>query len=59
MSEMRVRSRPVQLEVTVRTERDQFPTPPSPRSPRISMDRERYKAHEVSLRGDEECVPEK
>lgn len=59
VSEMRARSRVVQLEVTVFTERDQFPTPTSPQSSCVSTDQERYKAHEVSIKGDEESLPEK
>ena len=59
LSEMGVRFRAVQLEVTVFTEHDQFPTPPLPQSSCVSTDREGYRAHEVSVKGDEESLTEK
>jgi hypothetical protein len=48
------------MEVTVRTERDQFPTSQmSGYGAYLSTDRERYKAHEVTLDDDVESGPEK
>ena len=61
MSDTRgVRSGPIiplnRMEVTVRTERDQFPTS---QSSYVSTDQGRYEAHKVNLNIDVESDPKK
>jgi hypothetical protein len=64
VSELRVRPGPIPLDwmdVSVRTESDQYPTSQTTRSGSyVSTDPQgRYKAHEVSSNGDVESGPEK
>lgn len=59
LSEMGARPESIPVnrtEVSVRTERNHFPTL---QNPYVNTHRERYKAHEVSFDGDVECGPEK